>query len=103
MTLPENHRGGPGSMVGVAVYDVDSINVLLLLSRLGRREHAGDASRFAPVTSRIVMWRWTLPMVMRCFGHDTLDGFIEALIEHRTYVFGRRQFHSDYSEQRGET
>jgi hypothetical protein len=41
------------------------------------------------------------PLVARFHGTDTLDALIEALIEHRTYVFGRREWDaSKYPEQK---
>jgi hypothetical protein len=97
--MPDVTRGGPGSMAGVAFYDVDSINVFSFCP------DSNDASTPATqvhvhITMKDATGRKQAPMVMRCFGPDTLDGLIEALIEHRTYVFGRREFHSNYPEQR---
>jgi hypothetical protein len=40
-----------------------------------------------------------IPFVMRFHGPDTLDSIIESLIEHRTYVFGRREWRNDFAEQ----
>ncbi len=40
------------------------------------------------------------PLVARFHRPEILDGVIEALIEHRTYVFGRRTWSADrYPEQ----
>ncbi len=39
------------------------------------------------------------PLVLRCHGPGTLDKIIAMLIEHRIYVFGRRDYVADYPVQ----
>lgn len=100
--MPKVERTGPRSLVGQAFYEIEELGAWSFCP------DSDDAS--TPATQvhvhltvagldEVGRKKIFPPMVARFRGPDTLDGFIEALIEHRTYVFGRRKFHSDYPEQ----
>jgi len=103
--MAETTRSGPGSLVGHAYYDIDG------LSTYSFCPDSNDASTPATQVHVAIQLKGTAlgfgmrrpappPMVMRFHSNDTLDAFIEALIEHRTYVFGRRHWSADaYPEQ----
>lgn len=93
------HRSGPKSMVGQEFYDVEELGAGSFCP------DSNDASTPATqVHVHITLKRWdgkpNPPFVMRCHRPETLDEFIESLIEHRVYVFGKREYHSNYKEQK---
>ena len=79
-------------------FDIESLNVFSFCP------DSDDAS--TPATQVHIAHRVKsnprVPFIMRCHGPDTLDAYIEALIEHRTYVFGRREYRNDFPEQGGD-
>lgn len=91
-------RNNPkSSMAGMEFYDFESVNILSFCP------DSNDASTPATQVHQIIQMKGPLapkhPLVMRFRGPKTLDAMIEALIEHRTYVFGRRDWRNDFPEQ----
>jgi hypothetical protein len=99
------HRTGARSLVGQEFYEIEELGCWSFCP------DSNDAS--TPATQ--VHMHITLaappgltltrtvqpPMVCRFHGPGTLDAFIESLIEHRTYVFGRREWDATkYEEQK---
>ncbi len=92
--MPETTRHGPKNMAGMEFYDIDSFDVASFCP------DSNDASTPATqVHVTVKLKRIPTPLVMRYHGPDSLDAHIEAMIEHRTYVFGRREWSGDYAEQ----
>lgn len=91
----------PRDMTGIAFYDIDEFSVISFCP------DSRDASTPAKQVHVIVQLKESpgsleskpLPMVMRYHGPGSLDAHIEAMIEHRTYVFGRKQWRNDWPEQ----
>ena len=85
------------SMVGVEFYDID------LLDTRSFCPDSNDASTPATQVHQFINLKGpgapAHPLVARFSGTNTLDALIEALIEHRTYVFGRREWRNDFPEQ----
>ena len=85
------------SMAGIAFYDIDFLDTISFCP------DSNDASTPATQVHQVVKFKGPgapeYPLVMRFLGPKTLDSFIEALIEHRTYVFGRRDWRNDFPEQ----
>jgi hypothetical protein len=104
--MPKVERGGPKTAVGMVFLEIEEIGassfcpdsndastpatqVHMTLRVKGVADYLGIPKTIRPPT-----------MVARFLGTGTLDAFIEALIEHRTYVFGRRQWDATgYPEQ----
>lgn len=100
--MPKTERQGPKSLVGMKFFEVEELGAFSFCP------DSNDAS--TPATQ--VHVRITLaaadqlgrkvfpPFIARFHGPGTLDAFIAALIEHRTYVFGRREWSAaQYPEQ----
>ena len=95
------------SMAGMEFYEIESFQVLSFCP------DSNDASTPATQVHCVVRIKSSLseggrtvisvpkppPLVMRYHGPDSLDAHIEAMIEHRTYVFGRREWRNDFDEQ----
>ena len=95
-TTRTDHRGkSSASVVGMEFFDIESLDVFSFCP------DSNDAT--TPATQVHISHRvrqFQFPLIMRCHGPGTLDTYIEALIEHRTYVFGRREWDaSKYPEQ----
>lgn len=90
--MAEITRRGPKDMSGVEFYELDGVDIQSFCP------DSNDAStRATQVHLSIVMKSALkkipeLPMILRFHGTDSLDAIIEALIEHRTYVFGAKEF-----------
>ena len=99
--MPKVVRGGPRTAVGMAFYDIHELGTASFCP------DSNDASTPATevhVSIQIrpqIIGERPLPHMVAAFkGTATLDAFIEALIEHRTYVFGRRSWDATkYKEQ----
>ena len=92
--MPKVERHGPGNLAGMEFYDIESFDVFSFCP------DSNDASTPATqVHVAVRLKRVGAPLVMRYHGPDSLDAHIEAMIEHRTYVFGRREWSKDYPEQ----
>jgi len=85
------------SMVGKEFYDCDYFHTLSFCP------DSEDASTPATQVHHMLKLKGigapSAPLVIRFHGTDTLDAMIEALIEHRTFVFGRREWRNDFYEQ----
>lgn len=97
-TTRRNMVGKKGaSMAGRAFYEIDFLDTLSFCP------DSNDASTPATQVHQIVKLRGVgappHPLIARFHGPKTLDALIEALIEHRTYVFGRREWRNDFAEQ----
>ena len=102
--MPKIERTGPRTLVGQAYYEIEEIGCWSFCP------DSDDASTPATqVHAHLTVSgldesgkkRVFPPMVCRFHGPGTLDAFIEALLEHRTYVFGRRAWSADaYPEQK---
>jgi hypothetical protein len=89
-------RGKPeASMAGMEFYDIDFMDTISFCP------DSNDASTPATQVHQIIKFKdRNIPMVARFHGTTSLDALIEALIEHRTYVFGRRAgWPNDFPEQ----
>jgi hypothetical protein len=89
--MPKVHRSGPKSAVGMEFYDIEEIGAASFC------QDSDDAS--TPATQVHMQIKLDsavhglVPMlVARFHGTDTLDAVILALIEHRHFVFGRRDW-----------
>lgn len=86
-----------GSMAGVAFYDIDMLDTFSFCP------DSNDASTPATQVHQMIKMKGVGapkdPLIARFSGTKTLDALIEALIEHRTYVFGRREWRNDFEEQ----
>lgn len=92
--MPKTERHGPRDVSGMEFYDLESFDVFSFCP------DSNDASTPATqVHVAIQMRAFVTPLVMRYHGPGSLDAHIKALIEHRTYVFGRRSWPDDYPEQ----
>jgi hypothetical protein len=97
--MPKIHRSGPRSLVGQEFYDIEQLGAFSFCP------DSNDASTPATqvhvqIQAKDALGKILPPMICRFHGPGSLDAFIEALIEHRTYVFGRRFWRSDrYPEQ----
>lgn len=101
--MPKIERNGPRSLVGQSFYEVEEIGCCSFCpdsddaSTPATQVHAHLTVAGLDTLGRRKVFP---PMICRFHGADTLDAFIEALIEHRTYVFGRRDWDaSRYPEQ----
>jgi hypothetical protein len=98
--MPDTHRSGPKSLVGQEFYDIHELGAYSFCP------DSNDASTPATqvhvrIQVKDVLGKILPPFIARFFGKDTLAAFIEALIEHYTYVFGRRKWDaSKYEEQK---
>lgn len=85
------------SMAGMAFYDIDFLDTLSFCP------DSNDASTPATQVHQMIKLKGIgapkYPLVARFSGPKTLDALIEALIEHRTYVFGRREWRNDFPVQ----
>ena len=91
--MADVHRGGPRSLVGQEFYEVEEIGACSFCP------DSNDASTPATqvhvnITAKDWSGKAMPPFIARFHGPDTLDAFIEALIEHRTYVFGHKPWAS---------
>lgn len=97
--MPKITRGGPRSAVGQQFFEIEEVGALSFCP------DSDDASTPATqvhlsIKAKDAIGNVFPPMVMRFFTPEFLDSVIEALIEHRTYVFGRRDWDSSkYREQ----
>jgi hypothetical protein len=101
--MPKIERGGPRTLVGQEFYDIEELGAFSFCP------DSDDAS--TPATQVHVKLQVAgldelgkrkvfPPMVARFAGAETLDAWIEAMIEHRTWVFGRRVWPvAQYPEQ----
>ena len=96
--MAEVTRGGPRNLQGMAFYEFESLDVYSFCP------DSNDASTPATQVHAAIRLKGvgapSHPLVVRFHGPDTLDAWIDALVEHRTYVFGRRKVRTDYPEQR---
>ncbi len=99
-TTRRDMRGKPGaSLTGMAFYDIEFLNTISFCP------DSNDASTPATQVHQIIKLKGVgaprEPLIARFHGTTTLDALIEALIEHRTYVFGRRDhWPNDFPEQK---
>lgn len=96
-----DRRGSPdASLVGQAFYDIEHLRVYSFCpdsndaSTPAKHVHMEIAQK-----QHVLERKQRAPWVARFKGPDTLDALIEALIEHRTYVFGRREYRTDWPVQ----
>lgn len=95
----DDYRGKKqASVVGMEFFDVESLDVFSFCP------DSNDAT--TPATQVHIAHRLKgnprIPLVIRCHSPRTLDAYIESLIEHRTFVFGRREWRNDFPEQEKE-
>ena len=85
------------SMVGMEFFDIDFLDTLSFCP------DSDDASTPATQVHQVIKFKGAgapePPLIARFKGARTLDSLVEALIEHRTYVFGRREWRNDFPEQ----
>jgi hypothetical protein len=97
-TTRRNMVGKQGaSMAGMSFYDIDFLDTISFCP------DSNDASTPATQVHQIIQLKGvgapSAPLIARFSGAKTLDALIEALIEHRTYVFGRSEWRTDFQEQ----
>lgn len=105
--MAEVKRHGPGTIVSQEFYEIEE------LSATSFCPDSTDASTPATQVHVQIQIKGGLdaygfrsppepPLILRCHGTDTLDAFIEALIENRTFVFGRRKWDASKYETQEE-
>ncbi len=102
--MSQTVRSGPKTLVGQQFYDIEQIGAYSFCpdsndaSTPATQVHV-EIQLKAPPRHAEQRRETLLPFIMRYHGTDTIDAFIEALIEHRTYVFGRHEWKNDFPEQ----
>ena len=98
--MADVHRGGPRTLVGQEFYEVEEIGAYSFCPDSNDASTPATQVHMSIKLASRLFAKQPPPMVARYHGTDTLDALIEALIEHRTYVFGRRKWDaSKYPEQ----
>lgn len=96
----------PRDMTGLAFYDIESYDVFSFCpgsrdaSTPAEQVHVCVSLKPPPTMGGVRSPGLAMPpLVMRYHGPGSLDAHIEAMIEHRTYVFGWREYRNDFPVQ----
>jgi hypothetical protein len=94
-------RAGARSLVGQEFYEIEEVGAWSFCPDSNDASTPATQVHMHMTISSPLFSKPPPPLVARFHGPDTLDALIEALIEHRVYVFGRRHYRSDkYPEQK---
>jgi len=97
--MPKIERSGPRTLVGEEYFDIVELGAISVCP------DSDDASTPATqvhvkIQCKDAIGRKLPPFIARFRGTEMLDAFIEAMIENRTFVFGRRNWYQVYPEQK---